>query len=180
MARPGRTTTRDVPIPGFVGTRMDPKTRQALALETFKERRAERQRAQVQKLLAGLIPGRGGGYGRSRASTTGPRALVREPPGPPGDHPDAADHDAKAQPAATGQVPGADKISPQFMAKAQKISTDLGMRLDDFLRVMSFETAGMFLASAEKSRRQSSGTGLIQFLIRRPKVLAPPRKRWRR
>jgi hypothetical protein len=52
---PEQQTTRDIPLPGFVGTRMDPKTKQALALETFKERRAERQRAQVQKLLEGLI-----------------------------------------------------------------------------------------------------------------------------
>ena len=162
---PEQEVTKEVPLPGFVGTILDPKTKQAIALERFKEHRdLAKLREEYRLAGAGLTPGsEGGGATKTQAfvvpGTEGSAATggAATPAAPPAATPAAA--------LASGPVPGIEKLSPQFRAKAQLIANRLGVNLDDFYRVMHFETGGEF-SPATKNRMGSGATGLIQFTKR--------------
>lgn len=65
--------------------------------------------------------------------------------------------------AAAQAAPGRSGPSARFQEKARAISDRLGMRYDDFMAVMQFETGGT-LDPAVRNQAGSSGTGLIQFM----------------
>ena len=176
VTAPPRTITEEKPMPGIVGMRLGPKEKMALFQEQLKERRELAKLAREQEILKDFNVG---GF-RVGTGTTGTTPLPPETtaapaptdtstptstPAPAAPSPQTgAGAPAAPIPAVQGAIPGTDKTSPQFMAKAQKISNDLGVRLDDFLRVMSFETGGSFSPSQPNIGGKSSGTGLIQFL----------------
>jgi len=55
-----------------------------------------------------------------------------------------------------------DKVSPEFLVKVQRISSNLGIDPNWLMAVMDFETAGT-LSPSKKNAAGSSGTGLIQL-----------------
>ena len=170
---PEQTTTRDVPLPGFVGQRLDPKTRQALALERFKEHRDLAKLKEEYRLASG-----GGTTGVAPIQPTA--TIPFKIPGttdaatPAGAPPTSAT--TAATPPLSGPVPGVDKLSPQFRGKSQAMASRLGFNLDDFYRVVSFETGGEF-SPATKNRMQSGATGLIQFTDKTAKGLGTTTER---
>ena len=160
---PAQETTRDVPIPGIVGMRLGPKEKMALFQEQLKERRELAKLDREQKFWQQLRAGQSSGTGTTSDGTfaldgTGATGTA----GPKGTAQPAATP-AAAPPVAVGPVPGVEKLSPQFRAKAQLIANRLGVNLDDFYRVMSFETGGEF-SPATRNRMESGATGLIQFM----------------
>ena len=171
VTAPPRTITEEKPMPGIVGMRLGPKEKMALFQEQLKERR---ELAKLEREQAILKDFNVGGF-RVGTGTTGTTPLPPETSGAaaPTDTgaPTSTPTPAAPTPAVQSAIPGTDKTSPQFMAKAQKMSTDLGMRLDDFLRVISYETDGTFSPSQTNIGQKSSAVGLIQFLSRTAKNL---------
>ena len=159
---PEQTTTREVPLPGFVGRqKLTPEFLKLIALEQLKERRELAKLEREQELFKNMNLG-GFGVGSSLPGVTPlpPDTQAGQVPVPTPTP--ATTTVAPTGALVPGPVPGVDKLSPQFLAKTRRIASSLGMNHDDFLRVMYFETGGEF-SPATKNRAGSGATGLIQF-----------------
>jgi len=159
---PEQQTTRDVPIPGIVGMRLGPKEKMALFQEQLKERRELAKLDREQQFWKQLRAGQGSGAGSASDGTFALDGTGTPAPSGATGAAQPAVTPAAARPVA-GPVPGIEKLSPQFRAKAQLVANRLGINLDDFYRVMHFETGGEF-SPATRNRAGSGATGLIQFM----------------
>jgi hypothetical protein len=156
---PPELTTRDVPLPGIVGRRLDPKFMDLLLQARLKEN-FERFKLQEQHRLWDRFGTDASPTDIGGATFDLPGALAPTP-APTG----TSTPTVSTLPAPAGALPLTADLSPQFLAGVRALEQKHGIAEGDLLRVMAFETSGTFSPSIPNAAG-SSGRGLIQLTNR--------------